>query len=220
MGLSDLPFQKAVKLFCPRCEDIYSPKSSRHGTIDGAFFGSTFPHMLVSEKCREPLVLDHCSSLLITQFMVYPHMLPSKSPTSQSPFLLTQAGRSHDTMSGGGGGIGGMQAGIMDGEDGDSPISALSPAMNVSGGGTVGAGQGASGGLSGGAGTGPAAALGGSTATAASKVERYRPRIFGFPTHETAKLHRWQERQRDVQIQRLERAEAGSSVGVDPDASE
>lgn len=48
VGLSDLPFQKAVKLFCPRCEDIYSPKSSRHGTIDGAFFGSTFPHMLVS----------------------------------------------------------------------------------------------------------------------------------------------------------------------------
>lgn len=47
VGLSDLPFQKAVKLFCPRCEDIYSPKSSRHGTIDGAFFGTTFPHMLV-----------------------------------------------------------------------------------------------------------------------------------------------------------------------------
>lgn len=52
VGLSDLPFQKAVKLFCPRCEDIYSPKSSRHGTIDGAFFGTTFPHMLVSlQKC-------------------------------------------------------------------------------------------------------------------------------------------------------------------------
>lgn len=146
-------------------------------------------------------------------------MLPSKSPTSQSPFLLTQASRSHDTMSGGGGGgIGGMQAGMADGED-DSPISALSPAMNATGGGQ-GTGQGASGGMSGGAGTGPAAAPGGSTATAASKVERYRPRIFGFPTHETAKLHRWQERQRDVQIQRLERAEAGSPAGQDPDAGE
>lgn len=48
LGLCDLPFQKAVKLYCPRCEDIYSPKSSRHGTIDGAFFGSSFPHLLVS----------------------------------------------------------------------------------------------------------------------------------------------------------------------------
>lgn len=51
VGLSDHPFQKAVKLYCPRCEDIYSPKSSRHGTIDGAFFGTTFPHMLVCLLC-------------------------------------------------------------------------------------------------------------------------------------------------------------------------
>lgn len=153
-------------------------------------------------------------------------MLPSKSPTSQSPFLLTQAGRSHDAagMGGAAGGeLGGMQPGMMEGEDGDSPISAMSPAFNpsnvspsaVSGqGGTVGLSSGT------GAGSGPAAAPGGSTATAASKVERYRPRIFGFPTHETAKLHRWQERQRDLQIQRLERAEAGAPVVADPDAGE
>ncbi|KAH9821907.1 casein kinase II, regulatory subunit [Melampsora americana] len=58
VGLSDSPYSKAVKLYCPRCEDIYSPKSSRHGAIDGAYFGTTFPHML---------------------FMVYPNMVPSKS---------------------------------------------------------------------------------------------------------------------------------------------
>lgn len=57
VGLSDVPYQKAVKLYCPRCEDIYSPKSNRHGSIDGAYFGTTFPHML---------------------FMVYPQMIPSK----------------------------------------------------------------------------------------------------------------------------------------------
>lgn len=111
--------------------------------------------------------------------------------------------------------------GGMDGEDDDSPTSALSPANNAAGGaGGSGPGLGGAHGLSGGAGSGPAAAPGGSTATAASKVERYRPRIFGFPTHETAKLHRWQERQRDAQIQRLERAEAGVPVGVDPDAGQ
>lgn len=47
VGLSDIPYQKAVKLYCQRCEDIYSPKSTRHGQIDGAYFGSTFPHMLL-----------------------------------------------------------------------------------------------------------------------------------------------------------------------------
>jgi len=58
-GLTDCPYEKPVKLYCPRCEDLYSPKSSRHGSIDGAYFGSTFPHMFL---------------------MVYPHMIPPKAP--------------------------------------------------------------------------------------------------------------------------------------------
>lgn len=69
VGLSDIPFQSPVKLHCPRCEDLYSPKSSRHGSIDGAFFGTTFAHMLL---------------------MVYPQLvpvkaagIPSTTPTSQ-----------------------------------------------------------------------------------------------------------------------------------------
>lgn len=138
------------------------------------------------------------------QFMVYPHMLPSKSPTSQSPFLLTS---SRGAEAGGAQSTPAHLAGL-EGEEGDSPLSAMSPAMGTNAGLTNSAGTG----------QGPAAAPGGSTATAAAKVERYRPRIFGFPTHETAKLHRWQEKQRDAQIERLERAEAGASITVAPDA--
>ena len=58
VGLTDVPYEKSVKLFCGRCEDIYSPKSSRHGSIDGAYFGTTFPHLL---------------------FLIYPHLVPAKS---------------------------------------------------------------------------------------------------------------------------------------------
>ena len=43
---------------------------------------------------------------------------------------------------------------------------------------------------------------------AAAKVERYRPRIFGFMLHETAQLQRWQESIRNAQIERLEAVEA------------
>lgn len=130
--------------------------------------------------------------------MVYPNMLPSKSPTAQSPFLLSQAGRTgHDSE--------GAHTNYMDGEQNESPLSALSPVVGTSGG--VGAPP-----------VGSTAVPGGSTANAASKVERYRPRIFGFPTHETAKLHRWQERQRETQIERLERAEAGAPISIAPDA--
>lgn len=72
VGLSDLPYQKAVKLFCPRCEDIYSPKSNRHGSIDGAYFGTTFPHMF---------------------FMVYPGLLPPKGQTGQGGSMLVDVNR-------------------------------------------------------------------------------------------------------------------------------
>lgn len=65
VGQSDLPRQSTVKLYCPRCQDIYFPKFSKHAStfqrlecciilayicfvcveIDGAYFGTTFPHM-------------------------------------------------------------------------------------------------------------------------------------------------------------------------------
>ncbi|UZJ57285.1 hypothetical protein CBS101457_006605 [Exobasidium rhododendri] len=45
-GRSDLPGLDTVKLFCANCIDNYSPPSSRFHGVDGAFFGTTFPHLL------------------------------------------------------------------------------------------------------------------------------------------------------------------------------
>lgn len=47
IGISDISGVEGVKLFCPHCEDIYTPKSGRHASIDGAYFGTTFAHMFV-----------------------------------------------------------------------------------------------------------------------------------------------------------------------------
>lgn len=45
IGLHDQPRQSGVKLYCCKCEDVYNPRSSRHASIDGAYFGSSFPGM-------------------------------------------------------------------------------------------------------------------------------------------------------------------------------
>ncbi|KAL2109179.1 hypothetical protein VUR80DRAFT_2833 [Thermomyces stellatus] len=42
IGLSDIPGEDTVKLFCPSCLDVYVPPNSRFQTVDGAYFGRTF----------------------------------------------------------------------------------------------------------------------------------------------------------------------------------
>ncbi|TPX36880.1 hypothetical protein SeMB42_g06989 [Synchytrium endobioticum] len=45
-GRSDGLGADTVKMFCPRCCDLYHPRETRYHRIDGAFFGTTFPHVL------------------------------------------------------------------------------------------------------------------------------------------------------------------------------
>ncbi|CAF9935927.1 MAG: casein kinase 2 regulatory subunit [Heterodermia speciosa] len=63
-GLSDMPNIQSVKLYCGKCEDLYNPKSSRHATIDGAYFGTSFQNIL---------------------FQVYPALVPEKSIQRYEP---------------------------------------------------------------------------------------------------------------------------------------
>ncbi|CAO1618650.1 unnamed protein product [Parajaminaea phylloscopi] len=212
LGLSDLPFQKAVKLYCPRCEDIYSPKSSRHGTIDGAFFGSSFPHLL---------------------FMVFPNMLPSKSPMAQSQFLLPPPQSGPPTT---------MAQAFQQQQSitNDQPSPASAANEDVSGRGTAGArdedaskdteepvGTGDRGQAQGASSSGTSAlsqtqnpsqpaTRSGSLASGPPihrGVERYKPRIFGFPVHEVAVLHRWQEKIAEQQQHQAATATVGPPVG-------
>ncbi|CEN62262.1 casein kinase II, regulatory subunit [Aspergillus pseudodeflectus] len=63
-GQHDIANMSTVRLFCSKCEDIYNPKSSRHASIDGAYFGASFTSML---------------------FQVFPHLLPEKSTRRYEP---------------------------------------------------------------------------------------------------------------------------------------
>ena len=67
IGLSDAPGEAFVKVHCPKCINVYTPKSSRQHKTDGAYFGTGFPHML---------------------FMVYPHHRPTLSSKQFVPKLF------------------------------------------------------------------------------------------------------------------------------------
>lgn len=49
VGTSDIVRESSVKVFCPCCKEIYYPRSARHKALDGAFWGTTFPHLLLMQ---------------------------------------------------------------------------------------------------------------------------------------------------------------------------
>ncbi|KAL5551280.1 hypothetical protein UlMin_001456 [Ulmus minor] len=63
VGQSDIPRSSSIKIYCPRCEDIYYPRS-KYQDIDGAYFGATFPHLFL---------------------MTYGHLKPQKASQSYVP---------------------------------------------------------------------------------------------------------------------------------------
>ncbi|KAL7717648.1 Casein kinase II subunit beta [Entamoeba marina] len=47
VGISNLLNKETVKVYCPKCNDIYLPTSPHSSRLDGAFFGKSFPHLFV-----------------------------------------------------------------------------------------------------------------------------------------------------------------------------
>ncbi|CAG8464995.1 6280_t:CDS:2 [Ambispora gerdemannii] len=80
-GRNDIPALETVKLFCPNCLDLYTPPSSRYHNIDGAYFGTTFPHLL---------------------FQLYPDLLPRTQNLIYEPkifgFKVNERSRSGPRM--------------------------------------------------------------------------------------------------------------------------
>ena len=64
VGLSDLPRTYSINLFCPRCHDIFYPKSVKQANLDGAYFGTTFSHLFL---------------------LMHPDQIPPKVSTSYIP---------------------------------------------------------------------------------------------------------------------------------------
>eukprot|EP00606_Chrysophyceae_sp_TOSAG23-5_P000093 GSChrysophyteH2.ASY1.ANO1.1745.1 assembled CDS len=47
IGISDTPRNHSVNTFCPKCRDVFYPKSARQANLDGSYFGTTFAHLFL-----------------------------------------------------------------------------------------------------------------------------------------------------------------------------
>lgn len=47
IGLSDQSRLYPVSIYCPACQDIFFPRSSKYANLDGAYFGTTFAHLFL-----------------------------------------------------------------------------------------------------------------------------------------------------------------------------
>lgn len=82
-GRTDLPGVDTVKLYCPSCMDIYTPPSSRFNGVDGAFFGTTFPHLFF--QSHKELLPPHPVAELKEQKPSRPFTSTSVQPTVSRP---------------------------------------------------------------------------------------------------------------------------------------
>jgi hypothetical protein len=57
VAVSDKTDVACVQTYCPSCREIYKPANRKHMSLDGAYFGTSFAHIL---------------------FMVHPALLPAK----------------------------------------------------------------------------------------------------------------------------------------------
>lgn len=63
-GMSDVPRMYTVNVFCPKCHDIFYPRSTKQANVDGAYFGTTFPHLYL---------------------LIYPSAIPPKVQQTYTP---------------------------------------------------------------------------------------------------------------------------------------
>lgn len=50
IGVSDELSTSRVKVYCPKCQDVYIPRQKQLD-IDGAYFGSSSPHVFLKVSC-------------------------------------------------------------------------------------------------------------------------------------------------------------------------
>ncbi|KAG8342079.1 putative Casein kinase II regulatory subunit [Trypanosoma vivax] len=100
VGQSDVVRESSVKVFCPKCQDIYYPRSSRHRTLDGAFWGTTFPHLFVMHLKENGKIIQRPKQSYVPR--IYGFRLHDKNKTNKDE-IGDQQEDGEETTAGGNG---------------------------------------------------------------------------------------------------------------------
>lgn len=98
VGLKDELGTDTVKIYCPKCKCVYHPppvRSRQYGSagavggsgVDGAYFGTTFPHLFLmtfSNLVPDPLPTDSAYIPRVFGFRVHPSARQRNAPPSSS----------------------------------------------------------------------------------------------------------------------------------------
>lgn len=74
IGVSEDLSTSRVKVYCPRCQDVYIPRQKQLD-IDGAYFGSSFPHVFLKVSPFQKLIM-FCAELSGTDAIGCPALHP------------------------------------------------------------------------------------------------------------------------------------------------
>lgn len=88
VGVSDDLQESSVKLFCPRCQDVYYPRSARYKALDGAFWGTSFPHLLLLQMQEKGFAPSYPQRSYVPRIYGFP--LYKKPTTSDTQETATQ----------------------------------------------------------------------------------------------------------------------------------
>lgn len=86
VGLSDSPGKHRVMTFCPKCQDVFVPPpgvAARY--VDGAYFGTTFPHFFLLQYP------EHVPARSDARYLpkVFGYQIHKSSPAHQKPLPIT-----------------------------------------------------------------------------------------------------------------------------------
>jgi casein kinase II subunit beta len=74
VGMSDQLKSATIRVFCPKCEQVYMPRNRHVANLDGAWFGTSLPHMFLQAYPEQvPLAPVSSFDAKIFGFRVHSH---------------------------------------------------------------------------------------------------------------------------------------------------